>query len=528
MALDTTITAVAVYTDRARVTRTGATKLEPGNHKLEITELPLALDPASVRAAARGTARARLLGVDVKRRFYAETPTATARELELKIETLQDAITSLDAQIALLKEEREATRKLTQATEHYARGLAWGKTTAADQMTFMDSLRQRAGEIDRSLLALGIQRRSAERELQKLQRELNQLRGAKARERYTAIVEVDVSEAGDLGVELVYMANNAGWTPLYDLRLLENATLESSYLAQVTQQTGENWNDVALTLSTARPALAETLPELDPWYIGPVYRAERHRAAPMPAPMQAVGGMLSAATAADEMKKEKFAQLEEADAEVVTATVESSGAAVTYHVPGVVSVPPDGTPRKVTVARFELAPKLDYVSAPKLVAAAYRRAKVKNDSPYTLLPGPANLFDSDEFIGATELELTAPAGELELYLGVDDRVKIERELKRRDVDKKFIGNKLRLNYGYEIRLENLLEAEAKLTLHDQLPVSRHEEIKVKLEFADPKPTEQTELGLVRWELTLAPGEKRAVRFDFSVEHPKEMQVTGLP
>jgi uncharacterized protein (TIGR02231 family) len=144
------------------------------------------------------------------------------------------------------------------------------------------------------------------------------------------------------------------------------------------------------------------------------------------------------------------------------------------------------------------------------------------------LPGPANLFAGDEFIGATRLELIAPGGELELTLGVDDRVKVERELKRREVDKKFVGDRRRIRYGYEVTLENLLPVAAQLLLHDQLPVARHEEIKVKLETADPKPTEQTELGLLDWSLTLAPGEKRVVRFDFTVEHPRAMQVAGLP
>jgi uncharacterized protein (TIGR02231 family) len=171
---------------------------------------------------------------------------------------------------------------------------------------------------------------------------------------------------------------------------------------------------------------------------------------------------------------------------------------------------------------------LDYVTAPKLVEAVYRRAQVTNDSPYTLLPGTANLFAGDEFIGATELELVAPQGEIELYLGPDDRVKVERELKRREVDKKFIGDKRRLHYAYEITLENLLPTEARVTLHDQIPVSRHEDVKVKLSAAEPEPSEQSELNLLDWELELAPGEKRDVRFGFTVEHPRAMRLTGLP
>jgi uncharacterized protein (TIGR02231 family) len=208
--------------------------------------------------------------------------------------------------------------------------------------------------------------------------------------------------------------------------------------------------------------------------------------------------------------------------------VDSSGAAVTYHVPGTTSVPSDGQPHKVTVAHFTLKPDLDYVSAPKLVEAVYRRATVVNDSPYLLLPGAANLFAGEAFIGVSSLELTAPQGEFELYLGVDDRLKIERELKRREVGKLLIGGKRRMIYGYEIALENLLDSVASLTLHDQIPVSRHEDIKVRLESVEPKPAEQTELNLLNWELSLAPKEKRTVRFDFSVEAPQTLTMIGLP
>jgi uncharacterized protein (TIGR02231 family) len=532
--LQTAVTAVAVYPDRARVTRSGTAALESGSHKLELSELPLSLDAASVRASARGTAGARLLGVDVRRDFYVETPAERVRELEKQIEALEDEMGGLDAQVELLQQERASLSELASQTKAFAHGLAYGKTTPEAQMAVFDSLRGRAEEVNAALLDLAVQRRDLERRLQKLRNELAQMQGGGRRERYTAVVEIEVTQAGDLTVELTYVVSKAGWRPLYDVRLLEEdekSVLEVGYLAQVTQRSGEDWADVALMLSTARPALAETLPELDPWYIGPVLEPPRLQAkmamgsgAPAgvaPAPMMEDAMVLRAAVMKSEEAKER-------DVEVVVAKVDTSGAAVTYRVPGAVTIPADGAPHKVTVASFELEPELDYVTAPKLVEAVYRRAKVTNDSPYTLLPGTANLFAGDEFIGATELELVAPQGEIELYLGPDDRVKVERELKRREVDKKFIGDKRRLHYAYEVTLENLLPAEARITLHDQIPVSRHEDVKVKLSSAEPEPAEQSELNLLDWELELASGEKRDVRFGFTVEHPRAMRLTGLP
>ncbi|HEY74499.1 MAG TPA: mucoidy inhibitor MuiA family protein [Thermoflexia bacterium] len=528
--LQTTITAVTVYPDRARVTRSGAATLEPGSHRLEILELPLSLDADSVRASARGTASARLFGVDVRRDFYTETPAERVRALEEQVESLEDEMRGIDAQDKLLKQEHSTLGELAGQTEIYARGLAYGKVDAEAQMALFDSVRERVKEINAALLELTISRREMERRLQKMQKELDQVRGAKRRERYAGIVEIEVHQAGELTVELTYVVSGAGWWPLYDIRLSgeERPAMAVGYLAQVTQRSGEDWDNVALTLSTARPALAETLPELAPWYIGPV-RAQKKKSAPhmmkaaAPAPAQATAGFTLSAkmddfTVADAVK----------EAEAALATVETSGAAVTYRVEGAASVPADGAPHKVTVASFELSPNLDYVTAPKLVEETYRRAKATNDSVYTLLAGTANLFSGDEFIGATELELVAPQGEIELYLGTDDRVTVERELKQRTVDKKLLGDRRRLRYGYEITLKNLLPIEAKITLHDQIPVPRHEDIKVKLESAEPKPVEQNELNLLEWELTLASGEEQVVRFDFTIEHPREMSLLRLP
>jgi uncharacterized protein (TIGR02231 family) len=527
--LHTAITAVVVYSDRARVTRKGTITLDPGLHRLEVSELSLKLDPASVRAAARGTARARLLGVDVRRDFYVETPAERVRELEGQVEALEDEMRALDAQAELLKRERDIVGELAGQTEAYARGLAFGKTNAEAQMALLDCLHSRAEALNTAILDLTTRRRDLERRLQKAQGELDQLRGAGGRERYTAVAEIEVIQAGELTVELTYLVSAAGWQPLYDLRLLdkgEQSVVEIGYLAQVSQRTGEDWADAALTLSTARPALTETLPELEPWYIGPVYARER---APVPRMLRMAAPAAPPPAEAMVTGAEPEAMpIEEVEAEVAVAAVEAGGLAVTYLVSGTVTIPANGDPHKVAVTRFELVPKLDYVSTPKLVEAVYRRAQMTNDSPYTLLPGSANLFAGDEFLGTTRLELTAPQGELEFYLGTDDRVKVKRELKRREVDKRLIGDRRRLRYGYEITLQNFLPTEVQVMLHDQIPVPRHEDIKVKLESAEPKPSEQTELNLLGWELTLKPGEKLVVRFDFTVEHPRGMNLMGLP
>jgi uncharacterized protein (TIGR02231 family) len=433
----------------------------------------------------------------------------------------------LEARSTLRTEERAALGDLLGRSEAYARGLAYGRVEPDAQMALFQQIRERAEALDEALLDIAAQRREMERRREKLQRELDRLRDERGRERYAAAVELEVSAAGELALELTYVVTKAGWKPLYDLRLGEDEGgapgLDVDYLAQVRQRTGEDWDAVAVTLSTARPALAQSPPELDPWYVGPLR-------APAAAPKSKARMM----RAAPEMADAAFtgaapeAEFDRERADVATARVDDSGLSLAYRVEAPVTVPADGEPHKVAVARFALAPEIDYASAPKLVEAAYRRARGANDSPYTLLPGRASLFAADEFIGTTKLPLIPPQGELELYLGVDDGIEIERELVRREVDKRLIGDRRRLRYGYRITVRNTTSAPVTLSLHDQLPVARHEEIKVRLDAAEPKPAEQSELNLLEWRLALDAGQERAVRFDFVVEHPRDMTLVGLP
>lgn len=526
--LPTNIISATIYPDRARLTRSGELKLEVGVHALEITELPLTLNPDSLRTTAKGSARSRLLGASIKHAFYAETPSERVRQLEEGIEKCTDEISKLDAQAELIKQNRNNLDKLAGQVNTFALALASKEMSVEQQLTIFDSLRKQSEKLDHESLVLQGNRRQMDDQLQKLTNELELVRNARPRERYTVIVEVEVLDPGWLTVEISYIVASAGWEPLYDLRLLDNAgepSLEVTYLAQVTQNTGEAWESINLTLSTARPALAHTLPELDPWYIAPVSNVRPMARAMMAYPLAA---MPSAKVQAEALDAEANRLRIEEIAEEVTADVDTSGASVTYIIPGSTNIPPDGAPHKVTVARFPLTPRLDYVVAPRLAQAVYRRAKIENASQYTFLPGSANIFDGDEYIGTTPLGLTPPQGEIELYLGNEDRIKVERELKRQDIDKRFIGGKRHMAFGYEITLENLLPVIVSLTLHDQFPIQRHEEIKVRLESSEPKPTEQTELNLLKWEFSLVPHEKCLVRFDFSVECPQGMEVAGLP
>lgn len=517
--------AVTVFVDRARVTRAARVALPAaGPAVVEFADLPLALIGESLRASGRGAARVALLGVTARVENFAETPAEAARELEAKLQALQDEDADLASRAATLTQEQAALKDLAAQAEMFARGIALRNRTADEQTQMYAALFKRQGEIAQALLGLQRERRELKKRIDQATADLNQVRMQRPRQRHVAAVELDVREPGEFDLELTYVVTNASWAPLYDLRHADDA-LSLAYLAQVQQRTGENWPDVQLTLSTAQPQLSLEVPELAPWYVLPrpsppaQPMPKMARAMAMPAPMTTMA-------AADMAPAPAGASVEEMAAP--QAVVSDSGASLTYALAGRARIPGNGEPRKVNVAVAELKPQVDYVTAPKIEPVCYRRAVVKNTSAYTLLPGEAQLFDGDAYLGATQLELTAPGQEIELVLGGDERVKVERELTARQVDKTLLSGNRRVRFGYAITLENARPQAIAVVVRDQMPVSRDEQIKVKLESADPKPAEIDKLNRIEWKVALPAGGKHTIRFEFTVEYPQAMDVIGLP
>lgn len=530
--VDATVSRVTVYPDRARVTCLGRCDLPQGLHQIVIGELPLLLDPESVRAAGSGSARVRMRGVDVVRRHYTDAPSAAVQALEKEIRKIDDRLSALADQRTVVQSSINHLDGLRSATTEFAWGLARGKSTTDNQASLMRFFESEDGRLRADLRDLTGTERELRDELDKLQRELNELRSAHPRQRYEVRLEIEAETSGSFEPEIRYVVSGAGWRPLYDVRLVEpgdangggKASVILQSLAEVQQNTGQPWLQVELSVSTARPAINQIVPELKPWFID-VPR-------PQPRPLRAA----KMARDVNSVEMDAFEEmptmaLMAAAAPVVAvaemAEVAENGTTVTFRVSGSVDIPGDNTPHKTTLGHYDLRPEIDYLAIPRHTNAVYRRAKFANTTGAPILPGSANLYVGDEYIGRNHLKYTPPAAELELVLGVEERIAVKRELVRRDVDKKLLRDTRQVVYGYEIEVENLLGSRLKLTVKDQYPVSRHDQIKARLDNVSPQPVEQTELNMIEWGMQLNPGQKEKIRFEYQIEHPRDLQVAGL-
>ncbi|MBV9207003.1 MAG: mucoidy inhibitor MuiA family protein [Actinobacteria bacterium] len=524
--LDAPIVAVTVFRDGARVQRSGEVGVEPGLRTVVIGELPASVDPASVRVAARGPDLA-LLNVEVRRDYRADPLREQTARLRAEVERCRDAVQELDDSDTAEQARLDFLGHLSEAAATaLARAVSFGR---ADH----DGLDRMAGHLSADTAgALGrrreinARRRAARRELEAAEQRLEEAerRGGQPAAFSEVSATLEAGAATRAMLEVSYHVPGASWRPLYDL-VLDGDQLAVSYLAEVRQRTGEDWPAVELVLSTTRRGLHQTLPELDPWYIGraqPVPRPPAHRAMVAGAVPQSGAPVASAGFA----RRAHLADgLEEAAP--LTAEPGESGAGLVYRVQRPLAVPADGGPHKTMVARFALDAALDHLAVPVLAPEAYLRATVTNTSSLLLLPGPARVFHGTQFIGETSLETVAADEEFEVQLGVDDQIRVERELRRRSTSKAVIGGTRTIDVGYEITVENHRLTRTRVSVHDHIPVSADGDIKVRLRETSPDPAEQDDLGELTWTLTLDGGQSATIRYRFTVEHPAQVTVAGL-
>jgi uncharacterized protein (TIGR02231 family) len=257
--VEVTVNEVTIYPDRARVTCHGQCELPEGIHTIIVGELPLVLDPESVRATGMGTAHVRLRGVEIIKRYYVDSPDVTVHALEEQIEALHDQLRTLTDRQAMMRSSIEHINGLRGATREFAWGLARGRSTTENQAALMRFFEEEDARIRQNIHDLERSERTFRDQLDKLQKELDSHQTARPRQRYEARLEVEVLVPGGFEPELSYNVSRAGWRPLYDIRLEESsktgskANLSFTSLAEIFQNTGQDWLGIALVVSTARP-----------------------------------------------------------------------------------------------------------------------------------------------------------------------------------------------------------------------------------------------------------------------------------
>ncbi len=528
---DSRVTAVTVYTDRAVVTRTATVNLTAsGAAEVTFEKLPVGILDQSLTVSGRGTAQATILDVTARVAHVEFTPNERVKLIEDQLRALAKDRRGLDDRTKLLETQRTSIG-YTEGALFSPASKDVPRPTVAEITAALAFVNEQRTKITAEIVALDDQREALAAKQSALERQLAQLRGAGGKSYKTVTIRIDATTAGNLELALGYAVGGASWTPSYDVRANSSETaIALSYFGLVRQNTGEDWKDVALTLSTARPSLGGAAPEIGTWEVA--------MAVPRPMPMH---GQDTVQLSAFEVRSEGSGRARNAapkamadeaapykEAQVAQTTVDTAATSASFKIATAASVPSDNTAQKIPVTTASLTAALEYATTPKRLAAAFLTAKVANTSEFPLLPGAMNIFLDGTFVATGAFPLVMPGEKFDLALGADEGIAVKHKRVQRFVeDTGLTKSGKRYTYEYTLTIQNNKKVAARVIVSDHVPVSRHERIVVKQLAPDAKEFKPTNEGTLKWTLDLKPGEKRDLTLKFSIDHPNDLQVTGL-
>ncbi|UCE28258.1 MAG: mucoidy inhibitor MuiA family protein [Candidatus Coatesbacteria bacterium] len=424
--LDSKVSAVTVYADRAMVTRTAKAELDVGDAEVVVSGLPAALDEYSFRVGGSGIAIIKVMSVELAREYRGAPPDKERTRVWKAIQKTEDEKRVLETEQAFLADKITFLRKTAKAGhDDLSKTLARKRINVDEGKKIIDFFFSGIDKLNKQVEKNHLKLRELDEKLDKLRREWEKLESPRLMEGKSAVVRAEVSRGGAFDMELTYVVYGAGWESGYDIRMDTEANkLQLDYRAGVVQQTGEDWEGVTLRLSTANPGLGANPPELSPAYVDFFYPVV---SAGVPAAVPKAEKEAEGVEELDEFAGEVQAVAgdvvpEPAAAEVAKSEVTGEGPSVTYVVPGSPSIPSDGNPHIVAISEEEFDGAIDYVLVPEYAESAYIRAKATNESELVLLPGATNVYRDDDFVGRGVLELVNPGAEFECYLGADERI----------------------------------------------------------------------------------------------------------
>jgi uncharacterized protein (TIGR02231 family) len=343
-------------------------------------------------------------------------------------------------------------------------------------------------------------------------------------------VKVDVAAPQPVDAEITvrYQVAGASWTPIYDVRLATGTKTATPRLtvtrrAIVQQRSGEAWTNVALALSTTRPAAGTAAPELRPITVD--YPQDRPVVMSAPVPQSrartaAVDERDGAAAAAAPVAKL-------ADAAVQPAQADIGGFQAVYGIVGRQSLAETGEPRRLQIDEADLETTLTVRAAPRLDERAFLYAKLVVPRAAPWLPGQAALFRDGTFVGNGRLPLLGPGQDHELGFGADDRIRVRSALvEEKRAESGILSATKSESRTFRHTIRNLHERQIAFVIQDQVPVANNQEIKVEL-IAKPQPSKRDiddRRGVLAWEDRLNPDEERTIEFGWRVSWPAAKSV----
>jgi uncharacterized protein (TIGR02231 family) len=523
--INSQIKEVILFSDQALVTRTAAANVKKGLNELNIELEVFNLDRDSIQALVFG--KGEVYSVQVKEIYLKEEPQENIKALTKKIENLKDKKKSLnDERNVLMKKEEFLNSLLDFSKTQVPKDMQTSFPEIEDLDKTVTFLSEKYTDIINENEKLNLEIRELDKEIRVLEKELASLRRPSGKTKKVVEILFDSTKEQQVKIEASYLVYGALWNPFYKVDVaLDLKDINLTMFSKINQRTGEDWENIKLSISNVVPLKGIGLPKLNSWILDlERHKAERRR-----------GGfgkamMMKEAMIADDV--DQFSIESEEPAEFVSARRKELPLSFEYQLPQDISIESKDKDTILPVFSKDITGEFFYYSVPKENALTFLICETKADKE--LLNGNLNAYFGGRFVGKTYLTEKKAGEEFSLNLGGDREVKVKRKKIKDKIKETFLKQFQRKtiirDLAFKIDIENLKDKQIKIKILDTIPVSKTDRIEVKNIKITPSPSQrdyQDKEGLNLWEFNLKPRGKKEINIEFTITYPKDIIISGL-
>lgn len=536
--VDSSIKAVTVYPDSAKITRVAKVSLAVGKNDIVINNLPLNLDELSLRVSGEGKGKGSIsLGsVKFSRNIQYDVVQQQEKSIRDLIEKAQDERRIVEDSITRNRAQLEYINKMVLGNSNALDNKRKSDTHNGSYANLplnqwqqaWQTLDEATAKAQEKIRQFNKALKKSSKQLTKLKRELQQV-ATNQKESRVATLHIHTDTAAELRLNLDYQIRGARWEPVYDADLnTKTASVQLKTLAQISQRTGEDWNNVNVTLSTLRPNAGTQLPQLKPWVLDfmPEPRAgvaNRYNNELALGSLQEAPAIAS--TQQKVMRKSVTTPLSQQHSRLIYADFSAE-----YIVPNLISLSSGSNKRRFALSSQQLDSTIKLASSPRFDPRVMILATVKYQDEFPLLAGSISLYRNGNFVGATSLKQKLSGEKIELSFGEDDKVslKFSPDPDKKRKDGLLFGKRKVVERHYKVSVTSNHSKPFPISISDVLPVASEESIKVKsLGVLPTKRGLDGKKGVVSWDKTLLAKTELQIQYGYSVSYPEDETVLGL-
>ncbi len=525
---------VTVYLQGAHMFYNENVSLQAGNNEIVFENISPYLNEASLQASSKGA-----IVMDIKHNLKYKEKTTATRKYDKAIENVLDSLEDIDYSIrdidnkfkVLTSEKNMLLNNRIMKGESLKDSLALLKNGMVFLKEKLNSIYEEELKLERTKNKLLKQKTKLDdrhNTLVLLQSGNGSESMVSAQPIHQVIVTLFSETAVTTNVTFNYFMQNANWVPVYDLQATSaNNSFQLKYFANVIQNSGLEWGNVPLTISTSNPNETNVKPELSNWYLSfqdyLKLRQNNNVISNASVPLnESFNGFTSKYQSTDLSKQESSKKYMEEYVQISENMIRTE-----YEIKLNYTIAADGKTHKVLINQRDVPMIMEFAAVPKMCTDAFLLAKVTGWEDMNIIPGKARLYFDGGYIGEMLLNASTTSDTLNISLGRDKSIALTRKKIKEDYKQKTLSEEKVETRTIELMVRNTKNVPIEITLEDQIPVvTGTNEIKVVLLKSDDAVVDEA-TGKLTWKVHLKVKDSKKIVFSYEIHYPKNKKVDGL-